>query len=973
MSLKKALATIVSLSLTFAAVPAIHAVPHDVDNYFVAKGQKFFQNSAGTPLNTTNDVPYRFSASVDPVSTGTVTSASVKAPNGSSQTLSNIDSGFSAERQFTTKTLLDRAFGAGNYTFTIATQNQGTAHPALPLSADAYPPTPRLANWTDAQDVEADQPFTFTWDVFTAGTTNDVIILDVSDSGGNTVFSSPFLLESDALNGAATSVTMPSNTLAWGTTYTGRLSFFKRTALNTNAYPHVPGVAGYFKQTQFPVVTPAAPPAAGRIEFSASNFLFSEGAGIVPILITRSGTSGSVTVDFTTSDGTAIGGIDFTGLVGTVTFVDGQSTATGLVAIVDNSMLNSNKTLNVHLSNVTGGAVIGTRSDAVVTIKENESIALGTFGFSKVVNTATEIGKTVTLTISRTGGSSGTVSVDFYTEDGAATAGTDYTATNGTLVFGPGKTSKTITIPILNDTLSEVPEAFFVYLQNITSPAILGSNYMARVNITSDDVAGSMAFSSATYAVSEKGTNLVVTVKRTGGTASAVSIGFSTADGTAVAGTDYVATNGSVTFAAKETTKTITIPIINNASPDGNRQFTIGLSHAAGGGTIGTINRATITILDDEPSLAFDTAAYVVSESSASVIVKVVRSGPTTTAASVNYTTVNGSAVAGSDYTTTSGTLQFPAGTSSKTITIPLLKDTVVEGTENFSVHLFNPSGVQLGNVSDATVTINDDDVAGSFSFSAATYSGTEGGTANVVVKRTGGNASGITVQFTMSGGTAVSGGDYTDATQTLTFGATETSKTIAVHLTQDITTEATETVNLFLTSPSNGGTIGTQGTAVLNIGNKPDPNAVPVSGAPFMKGTVGGAAFTAISSSVIGATNGTAFTINGVWTSGSGTGTISHLLTIVVNPLGLGVVTMDNNGNHGLFTLINGGLSGSHSYAVADGNDTQGSSGTVTVDGIDLPNHRISGRFTFHARENTGNVPGAFIDITGSFRENLP
>ncbi|MDB6059084.1 MAG: hypothetical protein JWO95_2928 [Verrucomicrobiales bacterium] len=176
---------------------------------------------------------------------------------------------------------------------------------------------------------------------------------------------------------------MPANTLNWNTTYNARLTFFKRTALNTNAYPHVAGIAGYYKQTHFPVVTPTALPAAGRIEFSASSFLFSEGAGIVPILITRSGTSGSVTVDFTTTDGTAHSGIDYTGLVGTVTFVDGQSTATGLVAIVDNSLLNSNKTLNVHLSNVTGGAVIGTRSDAVVTIKENENIALAPFNSAR--------------------------------------------------------------------------------------------------------------------------------------------------------------------------------------------------------------------------------------------------------------------------------------------------------------------------------------------------------------------------------------------------------------------------------------------------------------------------------------------------------------------------------------------------------------------------------------------------------------
>jgi hypothetical protein len=223
-----------------------------------------------------------------------------------------------------------------------------------------------------------------------------------------------------------------------------------------------------------------------------------------------------------------------------------------------------------------------------------------------------------------------------------------------------------------------------------------------------------------------------------------------------------------------------------------------------------------------------------------------------------------------------------------------------------------------------------------------------------------------------MSGGTATSGVDYTNMTQVVTFNANEVSKIITVPLIQDVTTESSETVNLTLSNATGGGTVGTLGNAVLTINNKPDPNAVAVSGTPFMKGTVGGVAFTAISSSVIGARTGTAFTLNGTWTSGSGLSTVSHLFTAVVNPMALGPVTMDNSGNHGTLALVNGGLSGSHEYAVGNGSDTVGTYGTVTVDGLDIPNHRISGRFTFHAREDTGNVPGAFIEIVGSFRENL-
>src|SRR5262249_17482611 len=156
---------------------------------------------------------------------------------------------------------------------------------------------------------------------------------------------------------------------------------------------------------------------------------------------------------------------------------------------------------------------------------------------------------------------------DYATSNGTATAGSDYTAASGTLNFAAGETSKTFTVPILDDAAVETPETGNLVLSNPTGGASRGNVAAATLTINSDDVAqsGSLQFRAASYSASETQGTATITVTRTGGSDGAVSVNYATSDGTARAGSDYTAATGTLNFAAGETSKTFTIPVLDDS------------------------------------------------------------------------------------------------------------------------------------------------------------------------------------------------------------------------------------------------------------------------------------------------------------------------------------------------------------------------------------------------------------------------
>ena len=227
----------------------------------------------------------------------------------------------------------------------------------------------------------------------------------------------------------------------------------------------------------------------------------------------------------------------------------------------------------------------------------------GVFNVNPTSVSVDENAGTASITIERSG-TVGAVTVDYTTQNGTATSGSDYTASSGTLNWADGESSKTITVPIIDDTLAESDETFQVVLSNATGGASIGANATAQITINANDNPGTISFSASTYTVSESTASITITVSRSGGSANAASVDFATADGSATAGSDYTATNGTLNWNDGETgDKTFTVSITSDTVDESNETVTLSLSNASGA-SLGGIASATLTINDDDTTVA---------------------------------------------------------------------------------------------------------------------------------------------------------------------------------------------------------------------------------------------------------------------------------------------------------------------------------------------------------------------------------
>ncbi len=583
--------------------------------------------------------------------------------------------------------------------------------------------------------------------------------------------------------------------------------------------------------------------------------------------------AGTVTVQYQTANGTATSGTDYVAASGTLTFLAGE--AAKLVTVVANGDVveEADETFFVNLSNVTGGVSI-VDGQGLGTIR-NDDVPSCSVVAPGVVDGTFEAGSPWPAWTTQTSTNFGTPLCNTGCGDGGGSAppyaGSNWAWFGGATAVETGVLGQSLTLPVSADLRlrfqmrigavgAPANDTFVVAvdgapIRTFTEPAVAEAVYSEREisltpfadggvhalrftythpdtgsgNLTVDNVqlvscqgAGLPALSITDVSIPEGNagaSTATFTVSLSGASANTVTVNYATANSSATAGTDYVAASGTLTFPPGSTTQSVAVTVNGDTAVEPTETFFVNLSGAtnatiADAQGVGTINNddaaiPTLSINDvavAEGNAGTTSATFTVSLSAAS--------GQTVT---VNYATANGSATAGGDYVAASGTLTFPAGSTTQSLPVTVNGDPTIEPNEAFLVNLTGATNATIADGLGVGTIVNDDSPALSVDNVAVTEgdSGTASATFTVSLSAASGQT--VTVNYATANGSATAGSDYVAASGTLTFPPGSTTQSLPVTVNGDTAIEPTETFLVNLSGATNATIADAQGVGTID------------------------------------------------------------------------------------------------------------------------------------------------------------
>ncbi len=445
--------------------------------------------------------------------------------------------------------------------------------------------------------------------------------------------------------------------------------------------------------------------------------------GTFILSLNQPASANGLVVNYTVS-GTATPNTDYTSLPGQVTFAPGTTTATITVDPIDDSAVEGNETINILLSSFTDYQ-IGNNASASLALgddDQNPNPNLSFISFDANTYNVSEDGTTASIIISRTGDIGEAVTVDFATNDGTATAGSDYTATTQTVTFAANQSSATVTIPISDDSAVESDETVSLSLSNPSNGATLGARSDVVLTISDNDTSNTPP---GTPGLTLRETNGSTQVTEGGATDTyeLVLDAAPTADVVVELTTSRQLSTSvnAVTFTPNNwnVAQTVTVTATDDSNVEGNHSSSVTHSFSSADSRYNGLGlqNLSVQITDNDSQQpapvtpVVSVAGVTVNEGSgvANFVISLDRASQNTVI--VEYATENGSAIAPGDYTSKEGVVTFAPGSQSVTIPIEIADDNLVESAESFTLSLFNGVGADLG-VGTATALINDNDTS---------------------------------------------------------------------------------------------------------------------------------------------------------------------------------------------------------------------------------------------------------------------
>ncbi|MBI3409188.1 MAG: tandem-95 repeat protein [Planctomycetes bacterium] len=348
-----------------------------------------------------------------------------------------------------------------------------------------------------------------------------------------------------------------------------------------------------------------------------------------------------------------------------------------------------------------------------------------------------------------------------------------------------------------------------------------GGTATATVNITITPVAPNLSINDVSVTEGNSGTKTVTfTVTLSSSSTNTVTVDYATADGTATAGSDYVAKSGTLSFSPGALTRTFTVTINGDILDEFNETFLVNLSNPTGGAVLGDAQGQATIVDNDTAGITVNNISVTEGDSGTVAAVFTLSLSRTSDhAISVNFATgTTGTAASGVDYQATSGTATFAAFATTTTVTVLVNGDLIDEANETFFVNLTNATSGATISDSQGRATIVDDDTSSITINDVALTEGNSGSKAfTFTLSLSTPNSRTVSVHYATADGTATtSNSDYTAASVTLSFTAGQTSRTFTINVIGDTAIEPDETFFVNLTSPTNAVIGDSQGVGTI-------------------------------------------------------------------------------------------------------------------------------------------------------------
>lgn len=415
--------------------------------------------------------------------------------------------------------------------------------------------------------------------------------------------------------------------------------------------------------------------------------------------ITRRGYLGAAaSVGYATANGTATAPADYCAVSGTASFAAGVATQKVTACVRGDAILEASESFEIQLSAPTGAAITDAKGIATI-IDDDQALSISDASAAEGNGGTTWANFKVT----RTGLTTGTASATWRTEDGSATADSDYCPSSGTVILPDGMTSTTLSVCIKGDGVVEPDETFRVLLSAPVGASLADGTGIGT--ITNDD----SSFSVNDVSVIEGSgwaRSATFTITRAGSVTGTASVGYATQNGSALAGSDYTARTGTATFGDNVRTVTVPVALTPDQKQEPDETFVLKLSAPSVGVPISD-DTGVATILNDDASYAIADASVTEGKSGTTEMVFTVsRTGNISAGATVPFTASDGTA-RWPDYKAGSGSVSFAAGQATSTAKVQVVGDIVVEGNETIRVLLGSAFTSHDG---EAIGTIVDDD-----------------------------------------------------------------------------------------------------------------------------------------------------------------------------------------------------------------------------------------------------------------------